>query len=205
MILLIKGHEVGKHQALMNEAFRLRHRIFVEELRWGDLRSQDGLERDEYDHDDAVHHLCMHDGKVVGYQRMLPTTRPHLLSNVFSDLCEEPPPTGPNVYEWTRNCVAPECRDSATGFSRYSFELTLAVVEWGLATGVDTVTVEYDPVFLLRALQMQFLVRPLGYQRTIEGKPTIAASMRFNGATLATIRRAYGSDDLVLQGMGRGV
>jgi hypothetical protein len=60
------------------------------------------------------------------------------------------------------------------------------VVEWGLGVGVDTVTVEYDPLFLLRALQMQFLVRPLGYQRIIAGM-----------STLATVRRAYGSADSV--------
>jgi acyl-homoserine lactone synthase len=197
MMILIHGSDVARHQTLMEEAFRLRHRVFVEELGWSDLRSAERLEQDQFDHEEAVHHLCMHQGRVVGYQRMLPTTRPHLLSDVFPELCEEAIPRGPGIYEWTRNCVAREWRDSATGVSRFSFELTLAVVEWGLGVGVDTVTVEYDPLFLLRALQMQFLVRPLGYQRIIAGRPTVAVSMRFDMSTLATVRRAYGSADSV--------
>jgi acyl-homoserine lactone synthase len=151
------------------------------------------MERDQFDHDEAVHHLCVYGGRVVGYQRMLPTTRPHLLSDVFPELCEGPIPRGSNVFEWTRNCVAPEWRDSATGVSKVSFELTLAVVEWGLSVGVDTVTVEYDPLFLLRALQMQFLVRPLGRQRMMAGRPAIAVVMEFDERTLATVQQVYGS------------
>jgi acyl-homoserine lactone synthase len=173
MIVVLRGHAPSNLSRLMDQAFRLRHRVFVGELGWKGLRSDDGRERDQFDHDQAVHHLCIHDGNLVGYQRLLPTTAPHLLTDVLSDLCEGPVPSGSNIYEWTRNCVAPEWRDSATGMSRFSFELTAGVVEWGLQSGVDCVTVEYDPHFLLRALQMQFLVRPLGYQRVVAGKPTM--------------------------------
>ena len=60
------------------------------------------------------------------------------------------------------------------------------------------VTVEFDPLFILRGLQMQFLVRPLGYQRQIAGRPAVAVSMRFNERTLAAIRRAYGSGESIL-------
>lgn len=198
MIITLRGAAPSKLSPLMDQAFRLRHRVFVQELKWSGLQADHGRERDQFDHTEAVHHLCVYAGKVVGYQRLLPTTAPHLLSDVYPELCEGPVPRGPNIYEWTRNCVAPEWRDSATGLSRISLELTLAVVEWGLSSGVDTVTVEYDPHFLLRALQMQFLVRPLGYQRSIAGKPTIAVSMGFNDRTLATVQKAYGSSQAVV-------
>lgn len=198
MIITLRGNPPPKLSPLMDQALRLRHRVFVQELKWSGLQIDDGKERDQFDHDKAVHHLCVHSGKVVGYQRLLPTTAPHLLTDIFPELCEGPAPRGPNIYEWTRNCVAPEWRDSATGLSRISLELTLAVVEWGLSSGVDTVTVEYDPHFLLRALQMQFLVRPLGYQRLIAGKPAIAVSMGFNERTLATVQKTYGSSQPVV-------
>ena len=121
----------------MKQAFRLRHRVFAEELNWKELASPDGLERDQFDHDDAVHHLCIVDEKVVGYERLLPITLPHLLSDVMPELCEGPPPRGDHIYEWTRNCVAPEWRDGSSGVARVSFELTLAVVEWGIENGCE--------------------------------------------------------------------
>ena len=34
------------------------------------------------------HFLAMEDGRVIGYSRLLPTTRPHLLSDVMPQLCE---------------------------------------------------------------------------------------------------------------------
>src|SRR5262245_49265253 len=142
MIVALRGKPLPHLESLMDQAFRLRHRIFVRELGWHGLQTNGDQERDQFDHDAAVHHLCVHNGKLVGYQRMLPTTVPHLLTDVFPELCEGPVPRGPNIFEWTRNCVAPEWRDSATGMSRCSLELTLAVVEWGLRLGVDTVTVE---------------------------------------------------------------
>ena len=200
MILVVKGYETDRHAELMEQAWRLRHSIFVEELGWSELARADGREIDCFDHEEAVHHLCVRNGRVVGYQRMLPTTRPHLLTDAMPELCEGPPPSGPNIYEWTRNCVAPEWRDSATGFSKASFELTLGAVEWGLDTGLDAFTVAFDPVFLLRGMQLQFLVRPLGYQRRIGSRNTIAVSMAFNEATLETIRGVYGSDASVLTG-----
>jgi acyl-homoserine lactone synthase len=193
MIVIVKGNGESRHADISEQAWRLRHRIFVEELGWSALHRPDGREIDQFDHEEAIHHLCIRDGRVVGYQRLLPTTRPHLLTDVMPELCEGPPPTGPTIFEWTRNCVAPEWRDSATGVSQISFELTLGVVEWGLSHGIDTVTVAYEPQFLLRALQMQFLVRPLGFQRVLGSRKAVAVSMTFNERTLRTIQNAYGS------------
>ena len=66
----------------MEQAYRLRHKVFVEEAKWIDLAKPDGREIDQFDNQHAVHMLYVDDGKVLGYQRMLPTTRPHLLSDV---------------------------------------------------------------------------------------------------------------------------
>jgi acyl-homoserine lactone synthase len=193
VIVIVKGSDVSRHADICEQAWRLRHRIFAEELGRSDLRRPDRREIDQFDHEEAIHHLCIRDRRVVGYQRLLPTTRPHLLTDVMPELCEGPPPTGPTIFEWTRKCVAPEWRDSATGVSQVSLELTLGVLEWGLSEGIDTVTAAYEPKFLLRALQMQFLVRPLGYQRVVGLRKAVAVSMTFNERTLQTFQNAYGS------------
>src|SRR5688572_1881616 len=105
MLHIITSQTADLFQTELREAFRLRHRVFVEEKGWGDLRRDDGLETDRFDDEHAVHMLYVEDGRVIGYQRMLPTTRPHLLSEVMPELCEGQRPVGPDIWEWTRYCV----------------------------------------------------------------------------------------------------
>lgn len=111
MLVVIPGSDINRHAALMDRVFRFRHAVFVDEKAWVDLRQPDGRERDQFDDENAVHHICLRGDEIVGYQQLLPTTRPHLLTEVLSDLCRERPPTGPRVFEWTRFCAAPGWRD----------------------------------------------------------------------------------------------
>jgi acyl-homoserine lactone synthase len=194
MIVTIKGNETDRHPGLMEQVWRFRHRIFVEELGWSNIARPDGREIDQFDHEDAIHQICLIGEQLVGYQRLLPTTRPHLLTDVMPELCEGPPPVGPHIFEWTRNCVAPEYRDNAMRLSKVSLELHIAVAEWCMAHGVNTVTVQIEPLFLLRALQMHVLVRPLGFQKRVGKKLAIAVSITFDERSLKTLRRAFGSE-----------
>ena len=107
MLKVIQGSEIGSHEALMDRVLRFRHAVFVDEKGWEDLRQPDERERDQFDDEHAIHQVCMRDDEIVGYQRLLPTTRPHLLTDVLSDLCKTKPPRGPKIFEWTRFCVAP--------------------------------------------------------------------------------------------------
>lgn len=64
---------------------------------WEDLRRPDGRERDRFDDAHAVHMICAEGEEVVGYQRLLPTTRPYLLSTLYPQLCDGPPPASPKI------------------------------------------------------------------------------------------------------------
>src|SRR5690606_9106503 len=109
-----------------------------------DLDREDGLEIDQFDHEEAVHHLAIRDGELAGYQRMLPTTRPHLLTEVLTDLYEGQPPSGPNVWELTRYVVAAGYRDGRRGVSSVGSELIAGFVEWALPRGIDQVIIEFE-------------------------------------------------------------
>ncbi len=106
MLMVIPGSDISRHASLMDRVFRFRHSIFVDEKGWTELRQPDGLERDRFDDVHAIHQICLRGDDIVGYQRLLPTTRPHLLSDVLTDLCHRRPPRGPRVFEWTRFCRA---------------------------------------------------------------------------------------------------
>ncbi len=64
-----------------------RHQIFVGQLGW-QLPMADGrFERDQYDRDDTVYVVARDaDGAICGCARLLPTTRPYLLKDVFAPL-----------------------------------------------------------------------------------------------------------------------
>lgn len=90
--------------ALMKRVWAFRHRRFVEQMGWRELARDDELERDQYDTSTALHLVLEHNGEVVGYSRLLPTTGPHLVQEFLPALIT--PPSGPRVYEWSRCATA---------------------------------------------------------------------------------------------------
>lgn len=97
--------------SLMRETFALRHKIFKEHLGW-DLRSENGLERDEFDTETAIHCALVDEergGRVIGTWRLLPTTSPYLLGTHFTGLLGgASAPISPTVCETTRFGVDPD-------------------------------------------------------------------------------------------------
>src|SRR5579884_4390120 len=94
VIHIVSAENEHRYRDEMEQAYRLRHRVFVDELGWTELAKQDGREVDQFDNKYAVHMLYVERGKVLGYQRMLPSTRPHLLSEISPQLCEGERPVG---------------------------------------------------------------------------------------------------------------
>lgn len=202
MIKVIAGHDTPLYPELMDQVYRLRHKVFVDEMGWEDLRSPDGRELDQFDTPDAVHHVAVRDGRVVGYQRMLPTTQPHLLSDVFPELCLVDQPCNPQTYELTRYCVDRTYREGRRGVGSVGSELVAGFVEWGLLTGVNKVIIEFEPMWIVRGLQWQFFVRPLGLEVRIGKQKIVASEVTFNNKTLDAIRNHRGSHEPVVELMG---
>lgn len=187
MLHVVTNDTYHLYRAEMDQAFRLRHRVFVDEKGWGELRREDGQETDQFDDEHAVHMLFIVDGKVIGYQRMLPSTRPHLLSEVLFDLCEGKRPIGANIWEWTRYCVEVGHRERGRMLSPVANALLSGIVEWGLARRIDTIIIEMNPIWLLRLVQLHFKVTPLGLPRIIGGEETVAVTASFDERTLARL------------------
>jgi acyl homoserine lactone synthase len=82
-----------------------RHNIFVEQLGW-DLPSADGrFERDQYDRPDTVYVVARDEsGAICGCARLLPTTSPYLLREIFPFLLapDMPAPEASDVWELSR-------------------------------------------------------------------------------------------------------
>jgi acyl-homoserine lactone synthase len=198
MLHIVNDDNVAHFSDDLDQAFRLRHKVFVVEKDWTDLSREDGRETDRFDDEHAVHMLYIEAGRVIGYQRMLPTTRPHLLSDVMPELCEGERPVGPNIWEWTRYCVEPAHRERGRMLSPVANALLSGIVEWGLDTGVDTIVIEMNPIWLLRLVQLHFRVTPLGLPRPINGEETVAVTASFDERTLARLRETRSGSTVMI-------
>jgi acyl-homoserine lactone synthase len=198
MIHVVTVENSHEYRSAMEEAFRLRHHVFVEEMGWEDLRRSDGRETDQFDDGRAVHMLYMQDDRVLGYQRMLPSQRPHILSEVLPILCDGDFPVGPHIWEWTRYCVAQGHRDRGRMLSPVGNMLLSAIVEWGIESGVSKIIIEMNPIWLLRLVQLHFRVTPLGIPCQIGKENVVAVTAAFDSRTLARLQEARGDNHKVI-------
>lgn len=159
-IVTAENRHLFRH-ALM-EMHRQRKAVFVDELGWR-LNGETGIEIDAYDAEDVIY-LIEADAPraaVTGSARLLPTSRPHLLSDAFADLCDEPAPRGPGVWEATRFCPAP---DTPRGAARQALLMRMigAIMETALLFGVDKVTFVASAALAPLGEKAGWDVRPLG-------------------------------------------
>ena len=193
-IHIVTAENIGSYAQAMEQVYRLRHSVFVEEMGWSDLRRPDGREIDQFDDGRALHMLYLEGDRLVGYQRMLPSMRPHLLSEVMPQLCDGDFPVGPHIWEWTRYCVTKEHRDRGRMLSPAGNLLLSAIVEWGLASGVSKIIIEMNPIWLLRLVQLHFRVTPLGIPQEAGKDSIVAVTAAFDARTLARLRNVRGDD-----------
>ncbi len=88
---------------IKTQLFKYRYDIFVEKLGWG-LKTREGVETDQFDHDDTLYVVAKDDSNdVVGCARLLPTTEPYLLEEVFPELLNgQDIPKSHEVWEISR-------------------------------------------------------------------------------------------------------
>lgn len=177
---------------------RIRHEIYVKERRWANLDHPDGLERDQFDNDDAVYVLAIDRGRVVGGSRLIQTTKPHLLSEVFSHLAEiRGLPRGPDIYEWTRMFVVKERREGRN-MGRTAGMVMCGLLEYCLADGVVALTALVEMWWLPRFHDMGWTVKPLGMPELVNEEWSVAVLMPIDERTLASTRAFHDIESPVL-------
>ena len=103
-------HEAEAERAavLRDGMYCLRHRVFKERLGWS-VTSIEGREHDKYDDLRPVYLLCRNEhDEVEGCWRLLPTTGPYLLKDVFGELLHgHPAPQDTRIWEISRFAIQP--------------------------------------------------------------------------------------------------
>ncbi|HEX2138028.1 MAG TPA: acyl-homoserine-lactone synthase [Microvirga sp.] len=196
--IITPGTEASQ-RGILEAAYRFRHRVFVERMGWEALRRPDNREVDQFDGLPCIHVVGMEDGSVFGYSRLLPTTGPHLLSDVYPEILGgATAPRRPDVWEWTRMAVAPERREGQRGADRTTGRVYAAAVETGLMMGLTAFINQFNPIYITRMLELGFEARPLSLPTTYAGEPIVAMYLGISETTLATIRAVFDLDEPVL-------
>lgn len=186
----------------LDSMFELRHRIFKERMDW-DVNSRNGKERDVYDLLRPVYLLATDDenGSIEGTWRLLPTTGPYMLRDVFPELLDgSTAPESPLVWETSRFAVEMDAdgNDRRNTVNRVTSELFAGLVEWALLYGIQEVVTVYD-VRVGRLLN-KIGVTPtwVSQRRRIGNTITVAGRFEISDTVLASIRNAGCIQDSVL-------
>ncbi len=187
----------GLHAALG----RYRHTVFIERLGWR-LDTPAGVERDQFDRPDTVYVVAQDDGgRITGCARLLPTTRPYLLGEVFPQLLNGlPPPASPDVWELSRFAAVDLNGGAAPVGSQFSASIAAALLRESVACAAAHGAkrlISVSPVGVERLIQRAgFRAHRAGPPMIVDGHPIFACLIEVenasNNAGLSMVRRGTG-------------
>jgi acyl-homoserine lactone synthase len=198
MVNLITSYNREKFRGQLEAMHRDRKKVFVDALKW-DVPVVDGqYEMDQFDTDAAIYLIASDPQRQrhIGSVRLLPTTGPHLMSEIFPFLCENGVPVGEDVWEITRLCTAPS-RDIEPRLIRR--RLATAMCEFGLLYGINKYTCVTHIQYLSHLLALGWECEPLGDPKDVNGEVIGAMSISVTPATLQMFREKLDSRTPVLQ------
>ncbi len=202
---LVCGSTGAKSAELLEQNYRLRHRIFVDMQGWEAIRRPDGRDVDAFDTNDATHMLVTDGKEVVGGSRFNPLNTPTLLQTVFSSMVQTKLPDSPALgVDWTRFYVRPDRREGQRR-SQESAILFCAMMEYALQQGYTYVTFVSTTSMIEHGTAVGWRITPLGAPELIDGRPTIAAWIEVSERALANVRRVTGVTDPLLRQPGARV
>jgi acyl homoserine lactone synthase len=122
---VIAGKSADLPQGYVERLGRYRHQVFIERLGWA-LESRDGCELDRFDRGDTVY-VTVEDAhsQIAGCARLLPTTQPYLLGEIFPQLLRGvPPPRDASIWELSRFASMDFAQPVTTPLAQFSSSST---------------------------------------------------------------------------------
>lgn len=202
MIHAVTSANAVHYRRELIEMFRLRHRAFRERLDW-EVESKDGIERDRFDDLDPIYLLYINEaGHVQGSARLLSTTGPYMLRDVFAQvLGGEEAPCDPGVWESSRFAAEVQHADGQgiAALSRITSMLLCGEFELAFVNGFHGIVSVYD-VRMERVLQRAKLYEHghrIGREVRIGKTRTLAGYFDVSERMVTTLRSVFGVTDSV--------
>ena len=113
MMQIIRGGSL-QEQTVLRSMYEARKRVFIDLLRWDIPVLAGRYEIDQFDGPSTIYLIAAErDGTHLGSMRLLPTSGPNLLGDIFPELCDQAPPASATIWEISRSCLATCVRPSA--------------------------------------------------------------------------------------------
>lgn len=178
----VTGTAMELGMALRRELGSYRHRVFVQHLRWALPDATDEDEWDHFDRPDTVYVLALtarH--RLAGCARLLPTTLPYLLADVFPELLDgAPAPRSADVWELSRFAAVDFSAAPTAGHtlgSPESLDLLRVAMRSAGRRGARTL-ISVSPIAIQRILEHGgFPFARLGHVHRIGGQTLFACGM----------------------------
>ncbi len=202
MIRLVQGCDRRKFPREMDEMFRLRADVFHDRMGW-DVEVKDGWEIDQFDDCNPLYLLCLDEHETVrGTARLLPTTGPNMLNDVFTVLLPEGQPVRSAVtWESSRFSVgyAAMCERTNNRLNRVTGELLIGIFDVGARAGLEFVVSVYDSMMARVLARAGCHADPLGPAVRIGRTMTYAGLFEVGPEMLNNLREASGIYDDVIE------
>jgi acyl homoserine lactone synthase len=168
MLKLIEGSNASRFPREMDAMFRNRAEIFGERLGW-EVVVKDGCERDRFDDLDPLYLVSVDpvSERYWGSLRLLQTTGPNMLRDVFPQLLEGEAVESATIWESSRICAVaapgqPERMKNGVGY--VLSELIAGIGEVALLAGLTQIVSVFD-ARILRVL------KAVGCEPEVIGRP----------------------------------
>lgn len=174
---VLSGNAVSLTDRLFQELGKYRRDIFIEKLGW-ELEARNDLELDQFDRPDTIYVLARDENQgVVGCARLLPTTSPYLLGEVFPHLLNGmQPPSSTEIWELSRFAATGSMGSNAGPQhpSKLALEILKVAAEYARRRGAKRL-ITVSPLAMERLLQKTgFHTHRAGPPILVAGHPTVA-------------------------------
>ena len=202
MIDLVRPETRFGFAAALMEMHHDRKQVFVDRFGWRLPAKGSWLEVDQFDDDYAIYLLARSsEGRHRGSVRLLPSSRPHMLNTLFSQLCPAGVPSGDDCWEISRLVTNPADATGSTVLKVHRL-LALALVEFALDNGIARYTLVAEAHRVPALLSVGWHVTPLGLPTMVEGEQLQALQIDLQPDTLRDMRRRLRIEQPVLRVLG---
>jgi len=205
MILTIESQNRHNYPDLIDHMFQMRAEVFSGRLGW-DVTVTSGREIDRFDDEDPAYLLSVNKrtGALQGAVRLLPTTGPYMLRDVFPVLVQGGAPECPMIWESSRFAINPRifAVDDRAKANRWvnsiTLELLCGIVEVCQKSGVEHIVSVFDARMARIFRSVDCPYDEIGAPTRIGKIMTYAAMFEMSDAMWRRLARVGGFDAPVL-------
>lgn len=203
MFFVLEDHNKNKYPMLYQRMFQLRKEVFAEQMEW-DVKLTNLGEVDAYDDCNPAYLVWTNADKTTlyGCLRLLPTTGPTLLYDVFRDTFPNNVSlTAPGIWEGTRLCIDEKAlaKDHPAMNPKRAFcLLLLGLCEVTLHFKIHTLISNYEPATKRLYNMSGAMLVELGRADSYGKRPVCAGSFEVSRKVLQNMRIRLGVSHALL-------